>query len=125
MLQTIHTDKAPAAVGPYSQAIAFENLVFTSGQIPLHPQTGEIVGTTAKEQAVQVLENLGAVLREAGSDYNCVMKTTCFLADMQDFADFNEVYASYFTQKPARSCVAVKQLPKNVLVEVEAVAVKK
>lgn len=121
-MQVISTDKAPAAIGPYSQAMKVKGMVFTSGQIPLNPQTGEIQGTTIEEQAEQVMKNLGAVLEEAGSSYEKTVKTTCFLADMGDFAAFNEVYGKYFTGKPARSCVAVKTLPKNVLCEVEVIA---
>ena len=123
MLKVINTEKAPAAIGPYSQAMVFGNLMISSGQIPIDPATGEIAGTTIQEQAEQVMKNIGAVLEEAGANYTDVMKTTCFLADMSDFAAFNEVYGKYFTGKPARSCVAVKQLPKNVLCEVEAIAV--
>ena len=123
-MKTVHTDKAPAAIGPYSQAIEFNNILFTSGQIPLDPATGEIVGTTIEEQAEQVMKNLGAILEANGIDYTNAIKTTCFLAEMADFGAFNEVYAKYFTGKPARSCVAVKQLPKNVLCEVEVIAAK-
>ena len=114
--------KAPAAIGPYSQGIIVNNMLYSSGQIPLDPATGEIVGTTIEEQTTQVMKNLGAVLEEAGVDYTKVVKTTCFLADMNDFAAFNGIYAEYFTEKPARSCVAVKTLPKNVLCEVEVIA---
>lgn len=121
MLKVISTEKAPAAIGPYSQAIVFGNLMISSGQIPIDPATGEIAGTTIQEQAEQVMKNIGAVLEEAGANYTDVMKTTCFLADMSDFAAFNEVYGKYFTGKPARSCVAVKTLPKNVLCEVEVI----
>ena len=121
-MQKIATEKAPQAIGPYSQAIVFGELVFTSGQIPLDPQTGEIVGTTIEEQAERVMKNLGEVLKAADSSFEKAIKTTCFLADMNDFAAFNAVYAKYFTEKPARSCVAVKTLPKNVLVEVEVIA---
>ena len=121
MLKVISTEKAPAAIGPYSQAMVFGNLIISSGQIPIDPATGEIVGTTIQEQAEQVMKNIGAVLEEAGANYTDVMKTTCFLADMSDFAAFNEVYGKYFTGKPARSCVAVKTLPKNVLCEVEVI----
>lgn len=119
----VHTDKAPKALGPYSQAIKVGNFLFTSGQIPIDPATDAIVPGGIKEQALQVCKNLKAVLEEAGSSFEKVVKTTCFLADMSDFAAFNEVYGGYFTEKPARSCVAVKTLPKNVLVEVECVAV--
>lgn len=122
MSKTIHTDNAPAAIGPYCQAKVVGNLVFTSGQIPLDPATGIITGETIKEQAEQVCKNLTAVLKAAGSSLNKAVKTTCYLADMDDFTLFNEVYAKYFTGKPARSCVAVKTLPKNVLVEVEVIA---
>ncbi len=121
-MNKINTDKAPAAIGPYSQGVVINNLLFTSGQIALDPATGEVVGETIKEQAEQVMKNLGAILKEAGSDYKKTVKTMCFLADMEDFEAFNEVYGKYFTEKPARSCVAVKQLPKNVLCEVEAIA---
>lgn len=121
MLKVISTEKTPAAIGPYSQAMVFGNLMISSGQIPIDPATGEIAGTTIQEQAEQVMKNIGAVLEEAGANYTDVMKTTCFLADMSDFAAFNEVYGKYFTGKPARSCVAVKTLPKNVLCEVEVI----
>lgn len=121
-MKKISTDKAPAAIGPYSQGVIVNNILFTSGQIALDPATGEVVGTTITEQAEQVMKNLGALLEEAGSRYENTIKTTCFLADMGDFATFNEVYGKYFTEKPARSCVAVKQLPKNVLCEVEVIA---
>ena len=124
MLKVTSTEKAPAAIGPYSQAIEFNNILFTSGQIPLDPATGEIVGTTIEEQAEQVMKNLGAILEANGIDYTNAIKTTCFLAEMADFGAFNEVCAKYFTGKPARSCVAVKQLPKNVLCEVEVIAAK-
>lgn len=122
MLKKISTQKAPAAIGPYSQGIVTGNLLFASGQIPLNPATGEIEGKDITEQATQAIENVGAILAEAGTDYTKVVKTTCFLADMNDFAAFNEVYAKYFSEKPARSCVAVKTLPKNVLCEVEVIA---
>ena len=121
-MNVIYTEKAPAAIGPYAQAITTGNLLFTSGQIPFNPSTGEIAGTTIQEQTEQVMKNLGEVLLAAGSSYDKVVKTTCFLANMDDFAAFNEVYAKYFTGKPARSCVAVKTLPKNVLCEVELIA---
>ena len=121
MLKKIATDKAPSAIGPYSQAIVFGDMLFTSGQIPINPSTGNIEATTIKEQTEQVMKNLGAVLTEAGTSFEKAIKTTCFLADISDFAAFNEVYAKYFTEKPARSCVAVKQLPKNVLCEVEVI----
>ena len=122
MLKKIATDKAPAAIGPYSQGIIVEKMLYSSGQIALDPTTGEVIGTTITEQAEQVMKNLGAILEAAGADYDKVVKTTCFLAEMGDFAAFNEVYAKYFTEKPARSCVAVKTLPKNVLCEVEVIA---
>ncbi len=122
MLKKISTEKAPAAIGPYSQGIIVGNILFASGQIPINPATGEIEGTDIVAQAEQVMKNIGAILAEAGTDYTRVAKTTCFLADMNDFATFNEVYAKYFTEKPARSCVAVKTLPKNVLCEVEVIA---
>ncbi|MDR1972030.1 MAG: RidA family protein [Treponema sp.] len=121
-MKTIQTDKAPAAIGPYSQAISAGGFLFTSGQILLSPDTGEVTGTTIAEQTEQVMVNLGAVLEAGGSGFSLVLKTTCFLSDMANFAAFNEVYAKYFTGKPARSTVAVKALPRNVLVEVEAVA---
>lgn len=121
-MDKIHTDNAPAAIGPYSQAIKTGNLIFTSGQIPIVPSTGEIVSGGIKEQAKQSCENLKAVLEAAGSSLEKAVKTTCFLAEMGDFAAFNEVYGQYFTEKPARSCVAVKTLPKNVLCEIEVVA---
>ena len=120
----IHTEKAPAAIGPYSQAIVCGDMVFTSGQIPINPANGNIEKTTIEEQAEQVMKNLKAVLEAAGSGLDKAIKTTCFLADMGDFAAFNGVYAKYFTTNPARSCVAVKTLPKNVLVEVEVIATK-
>ena len=122
MLKKIATDKAPSAIGPYSQAIVFGNMLFTSGQIPINPQTGNIEATTITEQTEQVMKNLGAVLSEAGSSFEHAIKTTCFLANISDFAAFNEVYAKYFTEKPARSCVAVKDLPKGALVEIEVIA---
>ncbi len=122
MAKKISTDKAPAAIGPYSQAIVHGDLVFTSGQIPINPATGSVDAEGISAQAEQVMQNLGAVLAEAGSSFEKAIKTTCFLADMADFAAFNEVYAKYFTEKPARSCVAVRDLPKGVLVEVEVIA---
>lgn len=122
MMKKIATDKAPAAIGPYSQGIIVDKLLFASGQIALSPENGEIVGKDIVEQTEQVMKNVGAILAEAGCDYKNVVKTTCFLADMADFATFNEIYAKYFTEKPARSCVAVKTLPKNVLCEVEVIA---
>ena len=121
-MNKIHTDKAPAAVGPYSQAVVLNGVLYTSGQIALDPSTGELVGKTIEEQAEQVMKNLMAVLEAAGTGPEKVVKTLCFLTDINDFAAFNEVYARYFTGKPARSCVAVKQLPKDVLCEVEVIA---
>ena len=121
-MKVVYTEKAPAAIGPYSQAMILNGVLFTSGQIPLNPATGEINGNTIETQAEQVMKNLGEVLKEAGSSFEKAVKTTCFLADMGDFAKFNEVYAKYFVNKPARSCVAVKTLPKNVLCEVEVIA---
>ena len=121
-MKVVYTDKAPAAIGPYSQAMILNGVLFTSGQIPVNPATGEINGDTIETQAEQVMKNLGEVLKEAGSSFEKAVKTTCFLADMGDFAKFNEVYAKYFVNKPARSCVAVKTLPKNVLCEVEVIA---
>ena len=122
MLKKIYTKNAPEAIGPYSQAILFNELLFSSGQIPVDPATGEVVQGDITAQAEQVMKNVGAVLAEAGTDFETVIKTTCFLSDMGDFAAFNEVYGRYFTEKPARSCVAVKALPKNVLCEVEVIA---
>ena len=122
-MKVVYTEKAPAAIGPYSQAMILNGVLFTSGQIPVNPATGEINGNTIETQAEQVMKNLGEVLKEAGSSFEKAVKTTCFLADMGDFAKFNEVYAKYFMDKPARSCVAVKTLPKNVLCEVEVIAV--
>ena len=121
-MERIFTDNAPAAIGPYSQAVAANGLIFTSGQIALDPATGEVVAGGIREQTQRICENLKAVLAAAGSSLENVIKTTCFLADMSDFAAFNEVYGNYFTGKPARSCVAVKALPKNVLAEVEVIA---
>ena len=121
-MKVVYTEQAPAAIGPYSQAMILNGVLFTSGQIPVNPATGEINGDTIETQAEQVMKNLGEVLKEAGSSFEKAVKTTCFLADMGDFAKFNEVYAKYFVNKPARSCVAVKTLPKNVLCEVEVIA---
>ena len=121
-MKVVYTEKAPAAIGPYSQAMILNGVLFTSGQIPVNPATGEINGNTIETQAEQVMKNLGEVLKEAGSSFEKAVKTTRFLADMGDFAKFNEVYAKYFVNKPARSCVAVKTLPKNVLCEVEVIA---
>lgn len=122
MRTVISTPNAPAAIGPYSQAIRCGDMIYTSGQIPLDPTTGAVVGDEICAQAEQVMKNLSAVLTAAGSSLENAVKTTCFLSDMADFAAFNEVYAAYFTTNPARSCVAVKTLPKGVLVEVDVVA---
>jgi 2-iminobutanoate/2-iminopropanoate deaminase len=121
-MKVISTNSAPAAIGPYSQAIVTDGLLFASGQIPLSPETGAVVSGGIKEQAEQVMKNIAAVLAAAGSDFTKVVKTTCFLITMDDFAAFNEIYAKYFTEKPARSCVAVSALPKGVSVEVEVIA---
>jgi len=121
-MKRIYTDKAPAAIGPYSQGYISNGFFFTSGQVPLDPATGTVVGEDITAQTEQVMQNLGALLEAAGTGFANVVKTTCFLADMGDFAAFNEIYGRYFTEKPARSCVAVKTLPKNVLVEVELIA---
>lgn len=123
MMKKITTDKAPAAIGPYSQGIIANGFLFASGQIPIDPATGEIKGGNITEQAELVMKNVGEILKEAGISYEDVVKTTCFLADMADFGAFNAVYEKYFTGKPARSCVAVKELPKNVLCEVEVIGV--
>ena len=122
MLKYVDTKNAPAAIGPYSQGIVLNGIAFFSGSIPLSPETGEVVGTTIEEQTEQVMQNIKALLESQGAEFTDVVKTTCFLADMADFAAFNEVYAKYFTGKPARSCVAVKALPKGVLCEVEVIA---
>ena len=124
MLKVTTTKNAPAAIGPYSQAIEANGFLFASGQIPLCPETGEVVGTTITEQAEQSCKNIGAILNANGLTFENVVKTTCFLADMADFTAFNEIYAKYFVGKPARSCVAVKALPKGVLCEVEIIAVR-
>ena len=121
-MKNVSTTNAPAAIGPYSQGYVVGNLVFSSGQIPVDPATGEIAGPDIAAQAEQSCKNVKAVIEAAGSDISKVFKTTCFLADMADFATFNSVYEKYFTSKPARSCVAVKTLPKNVLCEIEAIA---
>ena len=121
-MQKIVTDKAPAAIGPYSQAIKAGDFLYASGQIPINPATGDIEGADVTAQADLVCRNIGEILKAADTDYEHVVKTSCFLADMGDFAAFNAVYEKYFTGKPARSCVAVKQLPKNVLCEVEVIA---
>lgn len=126
MIKVINTDKAPAAIGPYSQGIKTGNLLFISGQIPIDPGTGEIVDGTIKDQTSRVIENLKAILEEAGLTLNNVVKTTIFIKDMNEFGDINEVYASYFTEtKPARSCAEVTRLPKDVGIEMEAIAVIK
>ena len=122
MVKKLSTDKAPAAIGPYSQAVVVGNLVYTSGQIAIDPAVGDIVATDIRTQTEQVMKNLEAVLAAAGSSPALAVKTTCFLADIKDFAVFNEVYGNTFTEKPARSCVAVKDLPKGALVEVEVIA---
>ena len=122
MIEKISTDKAPAAIGPYSQGALFGNILFTSGQIPINPETGNVQAEGIVAQTEQVMKNLGEILSAAGSSFDKAIKTTCFLADMSDFAEFNRVYAKYFTGKPARSCVAVSSLPRGVLVEVEVIA---
>ena len=124
MIRKVHTDQAPAAIGPYSQAVVAGELIFTSGQIALNPETGLLEGATVTEQTHRVCRNLQAVLAAAGSSIKHTIKTVCYLSDMADFAAFNEVYAQYFTEKPARSCVAAKALPKGALVEVEVIAQK-
>lgn len=121
-MEIISTKNAPAAIGPYSQAVKVGNLLFTSGQIAINPETGDVVEGGIAEQTEQIMKNLGAVLKEAGLGYENAVKTTCFLAEIADFAAFNEIYGKYFTGKPARSCVAVKDLPKGVLAEVEVIA---
>lgn len=121
-MKTISTTKAPAAIGPYSQAKLVNGMLYVSGQIPVDPATGEVAGADIAAQAEQSFKNVGAILAEAGTSFDKVVKTTCFIAEMADFAAFNAVYEKYFTSKPARSCVAVKALPKNVLCEVEAIA---
>ena len=121
-MKTIHTAKAPEAIGPYSQAIVHGGLLFTSGQIAINPASGQVEADTIEGQTEQVMQNLAALLEEAGASFDSVIKTTCFLSVMADFAAFNAIYGAYFVSKPARSCVAAKQLPKNVLVEVELIA---
>ena len=121
-MESIYTEKAPAAVGPYSQAMVINGLVYTSGQIALDPTTGELVGTTIEEQAEQVMKNLVAILEAAGTKPENAVKTLCFLTDINDFAAFNAVYARYFTEKPARSCVGIQSLPKGAICEVEVIA---
>lgn len=123
-MKKIFTEKAPKAVGPYSQAISFENLIFTSGQIPMYPESGEIERGPIEKQAALAMNNLKQVLIAAGSDIDKVIKATCYLTDMEDFAAFNAVYATYFTSCPARSCVEVSALPKGVKVEIDAIAIK-
>lgn len=122
MMKKVETTKAPAAIGPYSQGIIVNNMLYASGQIPIIPETGEVAQGDINVQAKQVMLNVGEILKAAGTDFAHVVKTTCFLADMSDFAAFNGVYEQYFTGKPARSCVAVKELPKSVLCEVEVIA---
>ena len=122
MSKIINTENAPQAIGPYSQAVCVGNLVFTSGQIAINPETGNVEDGTIEGQTQQVCKNIAALLTAGGSDISKVVKTTCFLRNMEDFAAFNSVYEKYFVSKPARSCVAVKELPKNVLVEIEAIA---
>lgn len=121
-MEKIYTNKAPEAIGPYSQAVITGNLVFTSGQIAIDPAKGDVVAEGIEAQTEQIMKNLGEVLKAAGSSFEKAVKTVCFLSDMTDFAAFNEIYGKYFTGKPARSCVAAKQLPKGVLVEVEVIA---
>ena len=121
-IKKVYTEQAPAAIGPYSQAVVCGGMVFTSGQIAINPKSGQVEATTIVAQTEQVMQNLGAVLAAAGSSFDKAVKTTCFLANIADFAAFNEVYGKYFKEKPARSCVAVKDLPKQVLVEVEVIA---
>jgi 2-iminobutanoate/2-iminopropanoate deaminase len=121
-MKVVQTTSAPAAIGPYSQAYISGDFIFTSGQIPLSPENGEVVGITIQEQTEQVIKNLKAVLEAGGSSLEKVVKTTCFLSDMANFAPFNEIYDRHFTGKPGRSCVAVRELPKKVLVEIEAIA---
>ena len=121
-MHPIHSEQAPAAIGPYSQAMVVGNLVFTSGQIAINPATNTVEAADIQAQTEQVCKNLAALLSAAGSSLQKVVKTTCYLQDMADFAAFNEVYAQYFTEKPARSCIAVRTLPKNVLVEIDAIA---
>ena len=121
-MKVVSTDKAPAAIGPYSQGIIAGDMLYASGQIPINPATGEVEAVGIRDQATQAIKNVGEILKVAGTDFDHVVKTTCFLADIADFAAFNAVYAEYFTSNPARSCVAVKDLPKGVLCEVEVTA---
>ena len=123
-MKIVATEKAPKALGPYSQGYVHNGVLYTAGQIAINPEVNDVEATTIEAQTEQVCKNLGEVLKEAGTSFDKVLKTTCFLADMSDFAAFNEVYAKYFTSKPARSCVAVKSLPKGVLCEIEAIAEK-
>lgn len=123
-IEKVYTESAPSAIGPYSQAVLCGDMVYTSGQIAINPQTGNVEANDICGQTEQIMKNLGEVLKAAGSSFEKAVKTTCFLADMNDFAAFNEIYGKYFTSKPARSCVAVKTLPKNVLAEVEVIAAK-
>ena len=124
MIQYISTAQAPAALGPYTQAVKAGPFLYLSGMVPIDPATGQLAGAGTAAQAEQVMKNIGALLAAAGYEFLDVVKTTCFLSDMQDFAAFNKVYAAYFTGKPARSCVAVREIPKNALVEVEVIAYK-
>ena len=121
-MKAISTEKAPKAIGPYSQAYVHNNVLYTAGQIAINPETNEVEATTIEAQTEQVCKNIGAILEEAGTSFDKVLKTTCFLSDMNNFAAFNEIYGKYFTSNPARSCVAVKTLPKNLLCEVEVIA---
>ena len=123
-IEKVYPESAPSAIGPYSQAVVCGDMVYTSGQIAINPQTGNVEANDICGQTEQIMKNLGEVLKAAGSSFEKAVKTTCFLADMNDFAAFNEIYGKYFTSKPARSCVAVKTLPKNVLAEVEVIAAK-
>ena len=122
-ISTIQTDKAPSAIGPFSQAKVVYGMLYASGQIPLNPATGEVEGSDISTQTEQIMRNISGVLEAAGASFESVVKTTCFLADMSDFAAFNEIYGKYFTSRPARSCVAVRELPKGVLAEVEVIAI--
>jgi putative endoribonuclease L-PSP len=124
MLQKIYTQQAPESIGPYSQAILCGNMLYTSGQIPIDPVTGNVDATDIKGQTIQVMQNLSAILQAAGMSFGHVIKTTCFLKNMEDFTAFNTIYSEYFTNHPARSCIAVRQLPKDVLVEIELIACK-
>lgn len=124
MKKIIYTSNAPEPIGPYSQAYLCENTLYCSGQIAINPSSGDFIGGDIEKQTTQVIKNIEQLLKAAGFDFNDVVKTTCFLSDMADFAKFNEIYAKYFTSNPARSCVAAKQLPKNALVEIEIIAIK-